>query len=254
MEIVEKRGRRVTDSIGAAEYVGLTPGTQRVYAHRRDEYGWPEPVATETVRGGVVRHWYALDDLDAFKQARATAPAPPETIWDGPGHALLSARDIGALAGIKHGTWKVYERDSASAWAKGQDGYLPLPNWDTKVQGPPPEEELADLGLPNHPGPRPSRYWRAEVILPWLAGRTTRDAAGRPGRQGRRSGPVPKVGDLEEALKRLAGRAGHTSPPTNAEIAAELSEHFEREVSVRTVMRLKKHQRDQAGQEQTSAT
>lgn len=209
-------GREATNRAGAEEYLGLAANTVAEYARPfgRRTYGWPEPLP-ERVDGQEV---FALDDLAAFAATRVantrTPPAPAEADAD----QLVGVAEFAAIKGVNRDTFKRYVEDSVTAWERGEDGYLPRPEWP--------------------PQPAPVRgfvyRWPYATAVAW-----TFPPARRTG--GRKPGPRPQVTDLRQVL----AEAGPGERPTVRELAATLTDRLGTDVSSQTVRRLLRQLRDQ---------
>jgi hypothetical protein len=212
VEIRTISGREATDRAGAAERLGLSLSTVRMLSApaRRAETGFPAPLP-ERAAG---RDWFALNDLDAYRDARAEPPGTPPP---GDPAELIDLAEFAALRGVTTNTMTSYVWRSLNDWDAGRDGYLPYPD---------------DI--------EPARHGN---VYRWRRGRAAAWAFPQQRRTGgRTAGPAPTVADLEAVLA-----AAGDQPLKNREIAAALSERLDgRQVSVQTVLRLNRKRRDSA--------
>jgi hypothetical protein len=210
-------GREATNRAGAAEYLGLVPHTVFQYSSPtgRPQVGWPEPLP-ERVDGQEV---FALADLDTFAASRRTETPPAPAVAAADLDRPIGVAEFAELKGVPRDTFKRYVEDSLDAWARGEDGYLPQPDFP--------------------PQPAPVRgliyQWRLGNAVAWSFPTTRRTG-------GRRPGPRPQVADLQAVL----AAAGTGERPTVRELAAALSERMGSEVSAQTVRRLLRRERDAA--------
>ncbi len=211
VEIRTVSGQDATDRVGAAERLGLSLNTVRMFSSpaQRTSRGFPAPLP-ERVDG---RDWFALADLDAYRAARSgAATAPPA----GDADQLLDLAEFAALRGVEPGTMHHYVQLSMNDWAEHRDGYLPYPD----------EIEPARNG-------NVYRWKRARAVA-WVAPDRRRTG-------GRTPGPAPTVADLEAVLAEAGDK-----PLKNREIAAALSARLGgRPVSTQVVQRLNRTRRNQ---------
>jgi len=162
------KGRRCTNRPGAAEYLGRSLQTVNLLASpkRRESAGWPACV--DTIDG---QEWYALEDLDAFRDAywkakqRDRQARVHQISLDGDPDELISAKDFYTLIDVNARTWSKYVEKSLTAWLAGRDGYLPKPD----------KEEPARRGV--------IRYWKRHRAAAWINGRSgSASSTGRPRR------------------------------------------------------------------------
>jgi hypothetical protein len=129
VEIRTFAGRRATNRPGAAEYLGRSRKTIDEVARKRATTGWPEPLD----RVGR-EEWYALDDLDRFRESYVLAKEDAhrarvhQVTLAGDPDEMVTAKQFRELIGASHGTWSRYVHDSKPAWERGEDGYLPRPD------------------------------------------------------------------------------------------------------------------------------
>jgi hypothetical protein len=214
-------GRKVTNRAGAGEYLGLAPATVNQYfsPSGRRTHSTPEPLP-EHVNGQQV---FALDDLDAFQEARRPAGRAAPKVDDP--DELIDIVEFARIKNVKRDTMKRYIEDSLDAWARGEDGYLLRPDKSTPVP-----RMLAEAVIRGH-----THQWRRGRAVAWSFPQ-------RKGTGGRKPGPRPQISDLREVL------AG-TSPderPTVRELAAILSERLDTDVSSQVVRRLLRRDREEA--------
>lgn len=162
------KGRRCTNRPGAAEYLGRSLQTVNLLASpkRREAVGWPNSVGTADGQA-----WYALDDLDAFREAywkakqRDRRARVHAIALDGDPDDLISAKDFYTLINVDARTWSKYVEKSIPAWLERRDGYLPKPD----------KEEPARRGV--------VRYWKRHRAEAWINSRTgSASSTGRPRR------------------------------------------------------------------------
>ena len=198
-------GREATNRAGAAEWLGMTPGTIKVYSSpgQRSRFGFPEPLP-DRIDG---QDWWLLEDLDRYAETRTT-PVPAVTRP----RELIDLPTLAKLRNIQLKTARRYWQDSQAAWEQGHEGYLPRPD---KVES----------------GPRGAQapYWRRDRAMQWAFPGTRRSRGRQPGRR-----PVP------EDLRRL--RAENPGQElTMAQEAALLSAELGGvEVSIQVIRRLRK--------------
>ncbi|MEV0732332.1 hypothetical protein [Polymorphospora sp. NPDC050346] len=204
-------GREATNRAGAAEHLGLAANTVNMYASPagRARHGWPEPLA-EQVDGQEV---FALVDLDAFAAARNTRRTPPATTEAADPDELIGVGEFAELRGVSRDTFKRYVEDSRNAWARGEDGYLPVPDA--------PDPRSPELGR------RVRWQWRRDRAAAWAFPEVRRHG-------GRKAGPRPRVVDLKAVLR----NAGDGERPPVRVLAAELSQRLGVDVSSQVVRRL----------------
>lgn len=213
VEIRTVSGQDATDRAGAAERLGLSLNTVRVFSSpgQRAVRGFPAPLP-ERVDG---RDWFALADLDAYQADRsgsATAPPPAGELGDG---QLINVAEFAELRRVEPGTMNGYVQLSLNDWDEHRDGYLPYPD----------EIEPARNGN----------------VYRWKRGRAAAWAFPEQRRTGgRTAGPAPTVADLEAVL----ASAGDIRPK-NREIAAELSRRLGQPVGLQVVQRLNRKRREQ---------
>jgi hypothetical protein len=129
-------GQRAIDRRGVAEYLGRSRGAVRWWADNRAKTGFPQPVDTEQTGRGVPRgrEWYALADLDRFRDTYlaavvAAGKARVHSITlDGDPDELLDGEQVAGLLDVEYTTFRSWVRDSKAAWVTGQPGYLPVPD------------------------------------------------------------------------------------------------------------------------------
>lgn len=173
MEIRILAGRRATNRAGAAEYLGRSRKTIDEVARQRAATGWPEPVGrVERAGGARWEEWYALDDLDRFREAyivrveQDNRARVHQIVLPGDPDELITAKEFRALIGAGHGAWSRYVHDSKPAWRRGEDGYLPRPD----------AQEPASHGV--------IRKWKRHRAEAWINSRPGKVPS--PGRRPRR--------------------------------------------------------------------
>ena len=176
-------GRRATDRAGAAEHLGVSEQIIAMHTSpkHRQTSGFPKPLGQHDGRA-----WYALDDLDTYRDAHATQraeaapPGAPEWLRDGDPEELLPATTFRAAAKVTQGTWKRYVQLSRPAWDRGEDGYLPVPDQ---------QEDYRGTGR--------LYAWRRIRMITWLDNRPGSRATGTVGRP---PGQHPTVADARAIL------------------------------------------------------
>lgn len=165
MEIRIIDGKRCTDRVGAAEHLDRSQQTINLWASpkKRAETGWPEPVAKQDRKD-----WYALADLDAFRDEHleptqeSGLPRVHHIAYADDPETLIDDAEFRDLIQVSPGTWSFYIARSKTAWKAGRDGYLPRPDYATTVRG----------------GER--RQWRQHRAADWINSRL--GSATSPGR------------------------------------------------------------------------
>jgi hypothetical protein len=144
MQIRIVDGQRATDRRGVAEYLGRSLPAVRWWAANRAKTGFPQPVDTEQAGRGVRargedgqprgREWYALEDLDRFRETYLAAVVAAgkarvhSVTLDGDPDELLDAAQCAKVLQVEYHTFRSWVRDSKQAWEAGQAGYLPVPD------------------------------------------------------------------------------------------------------------------------------
>jgi hypothetical protein len=213
-------GEQATDRDGAAEYLGRSRKTIKVYAtpYGRRTYQFPDPLP-ERIDGVEV---FALSALDAFTARRQRLPrAAARPIRDGVSVAgtptdddperFITVAEFAALRGISRKSMDKYVKNSIPAWVQGKDGYLPRPVW-------PPAAGARGRGR--------GYQWPLGTALKWVAA---------PRRGGLTAGPRPTVDDLRAVLATAEG----PDMMSLVDIAGALSRELETNVSVPVARRLR---------------
>jgi hypothetical protein len=136
MEIRIIDGQEATDRRGVAEYLGRSVAAVKWWVANRATTGFPQPVDTEKVGRGVPRgrEWYALGDLDRFRDTYlaavvAAGKARVHSITlEGDPDELLDGEQFAALLQVEYATFRSWVRDSKAAWQAGKAGDLPVPD------------------------------------------------------------------------------------------------------------------------------
>ncbi|MBC8991771.1 hypothetical protein [Micromonospora chalcea] len=158
MEIRNIGGRPHTDIAGAAELTGRSEQTVRLKTspkQRAQGSGWPAPVKQDK------KAWFPIDELERIRdvllpQIVETARARVHHVdLDGDPEELISASEFRKILTITQGGWDKYVDLSKSAWGRGEDGYLPVPD----CQEPAPVQGV-------------TRYWKRRRVQEWINART----------------------------------------------------------------------------------
>jgi hypothetical protein len=217
-------GQPAVDRASAAEYLRVPLNTVRVLAAagKRPTSGFPEPLGRD--EDGV--EVFAIADLDVYAAARQAA-GPRRTaahpLLRGDPDELLDGAAFATILGVNPAdAFHRYVDLSCSAWARGEDGYLPLPDADSPARH------------------GTTYWWRRSRIATWVGTRRT---------GGRTPGPAPTVADLEAVLADAHARGERLTVRARADA---LTARLGRPVSIQTVYRLQRRQR--AGQDEHTAT
>ncbi|HEX6681638.1 MAG TPA: hypothetical protein VF062_02540 [Candidatus Limnocylindrales bacterium] len=218
-------GRAATDRDGASEHLHRSTQTIKLLASRRTETGFPMPVDVETEGRGVRirdgqahgREWYALDDLDQFKNTyiaqveQASGARVQHIDLEGDPGDLLGVADFATYARVKPATVQGWVRDSKGNWNAARPAYLPKPD----------DEQPGRGGI--------IRKWKRSTIAYFLNNRAGVASSGRtPGR-------AATVDDL------IAAAEAASEAATVDDIAAALAQRLGRDsVHVQTVFRLRR--------------
>jgi len=218
-------GRAATDRDGAAEHLHRSMQTIKLLAADRATTGFPTPVEVETHGRGVRvrdgqphgREWYALDDLDQFKNTyiaqveQASGARVQHIDLEGDPAELLGVADFATYARVKPATVQGWVRDSKGDWNAGRPAYLPEPD----------DEQPGRGGT--------IRKWKRSTIAHFLNNRAGVASSGRtPGR-------AATVDDLIAATEAAGEQA------TVDDIAAALAQRLGRDsIHVQTVFRLRR--------------
>ena len=170
MDIRHIDGREATNRRGAAEYLKRSPSTLAIWTADRETTGFPTPIAVDTAGREAGREWYALDELERFRddymasiQTRARARVHHIELAGDP-DALIDPTQFAKLLGITYDAFQRYVHMSEPAWAEDRDGYLPRPR--------PEDCSPARNGV--------HRQWRMSAAVNWINQRKGRSAgAGR---------------------------------------------------------------------------